>query len=230
MRRFPYASAVGSLMYAMLCTRPDICYAVGVVSRYQSNPGPAHWIAVKHILKYLRRTKDYMLVYSGSDLNLLGYTDSDFQADKDSRKSTSGSVFTLNGGAVVWRSIKQSSIADSTMEAEYIAASEAAKEAVWLKNFLTDLGIVPNMDKPVTLYCDNSGAVANSKEPRSHKRGKHIERKYHLIREIVNRGDVVVKKIPTLDNLADPFTKTLTEKLFFKHLEGMGLKEMSYLL
>ena len=114
----------------MLYTRPDICYAVGAVSRYQSNSGPAHWIAVKHILKYLRRTKDYMLVYSGSDLNLLGYTDSDFQADKDSRKSTSGSMFTLNGGAVVWRSIKQSSIADSTIEAEYIAASEAAKEAV----------------------------------------------------------------------------------------------------
>ena len=171
-----------------------------------------------------------MLVYSGSDLNLLGYTDSDFQADKDSRKSTSGSVFTLNGGAVVWRRIKQSSIADSTMEAEYIAASEAAKEAVRLKNFLTDLGIVPNMDKPVTLYCDNSGAVVNSKEPRSHKRGIHIERKYHSIMEIVNHRDVVIKKISTLDNLANPFTKTLTEKQFFKHLEGMGLREMSHIL
>ena len=147
MRRIPYASAVGSLMYAMLCTRPDICYAVGVVSRFQSNPGPEHWMAVKHILKYLRRTRDYMLVYSSGDLNLLGYTDSDFQADKDSRKSTSGSVFTLGGGAVVWRSIKQSSIADSTMEAEYIAASEAAKEAIWLKNFLRDLKIVPGVDK-----------------------------------------------------------------------------------
>ena len=230
MRRIPYASAVGSLMYAMLCTRPDICYAVGVVSRYQSNPGQEHWIAVKHVLKYLRRTRDYMLVYSGGDLNLLGYTDSDFQSDKDSRKSTSGSVFTLGGGAVVWRSIKQSSIADSTMEAEYIAACEAAKEAVWLKNFLTDLEVVPGMDKPITLFCDNSGAVANSKEPRSHKRGKHIERKYHLIREIVHRGDVAVTKIPTLDNLADPFTKTLTEKQFNKHLEGMGLREMSHLL
>ena len=230
MRRIPYASAVGSLMYAMLCTRPDICYAVGVVSRYQSNPGQEHWIAVKHVLKYLRRTRDYMLVYSGGDLNLLGYTDSDFQSDKDSRKSTSGSVFTLGGGAVVWRSIKQSSIADSTMEAEYIAACEAAKEAVWLKKFLTDLEVVPGMDKPITLFCDNSGAVANSKEPRSHKRGKHIERKYHLIREIVHRGDVAVTKIPTLDNLADPFTKTLTEKQFNKHLEGMGLREMSHLL
>ena len=116
------------------------------------------------------------------------------------------------------------------MEVEYIAASEAAKEAVWLKNFLSDLEVVPDMDKPITLYCDNSGAVANSKEPRSHKRGKHIERKYHLIREIVNRGDVTVTKIPTLENLADPFTKTLTEKQFNKHLEGMGLREMSHLL
>ena len=122
-----------------------------------------------------------MLVYSGSDLNFLGYTDFDFQADKDSRKSTSGSVFTLNGRAVVWRSIKQSSIADSTMEAEYIAASEAAKEAVWLKNFLTDLGIVSNIDKPITLYYDNSGTVANSKELHSNKRRKHIKRKNPLL-------------------------------------------------
>ena len=106
MRHVPYASAVGSLMYAMLCTRPDICYAVGVVSRFQSNPGPDHWIAVKHILKYLRRTRDYMLVYSGDDLKILGYTNLDFQGDRDSKKSTSGSVFTLGGGAVVWKSIK----------------------------------------------------------------------------------------------------------------------------
>ena len=106
MSRVPYTSAVGSLMYAMLFTRPDICYAVGVVSRFQSNPGPEHWVTVKHILKYLRRTRNYMLVYSGTDLTMTGYTDSNFQSDKDSRKSTSGSVFVLNGGSVVWRSIK----------------------------------------------------------------------------------------------------------------------------
>ena len=103
MRRVPYALAVGSLMYAMLCTRLDICYAVGVVSRFQSNPGPEHWIAVKHILKYLRKIRDYILVYSGGNLNLIRYTDSNFQSDKDSRKSTSSSVFTLCGGVVVWR-------------------------------------------------------------------------------------------------------------------------------
>ena len=112
----------------------------------------------------------------------------------------------------------------------YVLASEAAKEAVWLKNFLSDMEIVPNMDKAITLYCDNSGAVANSREPHSHKRGKHIERKYHLIREIVNRGNVIVTKIQMLDNLADSFIKTLSEKLFFKHVGEMGLKEMPHLL
>ena len=101
MRWIPYALAIGSLMYATLCTRPDICYAVGIVRRYQSNPRMGHWIAVKHILKYLRRTRDYMLVYSGGDLNPIGYTNSNFQSDKDSRKSTSGSIFTLGGGVVV---------------------------------------------------------------------------------------------------------------------------------
>ena len=230
MRQVPYASAVGSLIYAMLCTRPDICYAVGIVSRYQSNPGLDHWITVKHILKYLQRTRNYMLVFSGGDLNPIGYTDSDFQSDKDSRKSTSRSVFTLGGGTVVWRSIKQSNIADSTMEAEYIAACEAAKEAVWLRKFFIDLKVVPDIYKPVKLYCDNSKAVANSKEPRSHKRGKHIERKYHLIREIVHRGDVSVTKIVTEHNLADPFTKTLPAKMFEAHMEGLGLRDMSHLL
>ena len=130
MSNIPYASAIGSLMYAMLCTRPNICYSVGIVSRYQSNPGRDHWTAVKNILKYLRRTKDYMLVYGSKDLILIGYTESNFQTDKDAKKSTSRSIFTLNGGAVVWRSIKQSCITDSTMEAEYVAACEAVKEAV----------------------------------------------------------------------------------------------------
>ena len=138
--------------------------------------------------------------------------------------STSKYVFTLGGGAISWRSVKQSSIADSTMEAEYIAASEAAKEAVWLKNFLLDLGVVPSAQSAITLYCDNSGAVVNAKKPRSHKRGKYIERKYHIIREIVSRGDTVVSQIASEDNLADPFTKGLAQKIFDQHVEGMGVR------
>ncbi|KAA0048791.1 gag/pol protein [Cucumis melo var. makuwa] len=166
MRNILYASAVGSLMYAMLCTRPDICYSVGMVNR----------------------------------------------------KSTSRSVFTLNGGAIVWRSVKNTCIADSTMEAEYVAACEAAKEAVWLRTFLTDLEIVPNMHLPITLYYDNSGVVANSREPRSHKWEKHIEPKYRLIREIVNRGDVIVTQISSKQNIVDPFTKAPMAKVFEGHL------------
>ncbi|KAA0067492.1 retrovirus-related pol polyprotein from transposon tnt 1-94 [Cucumis melo var. makuwa] len=164
-----------------------------------------------------------MLVYGAKDL----YTDSDIQIDKDSRKSTSESVFTVNGGAVVWRSIKQGCIiADTTMEAEYVAACETAKEEVWLRKFLHDLQVIPNMNLPITLYCDNSGAIANSKETRSHKREKHIERKYHLIREIVQRGDVIITKIALKHNIADPFTKTLTAKVFESHLESLGLRDM----
>ena len=106
----------------------------------------------------------------------IGYIDSDFQSDLDFRKSTSGCVFTLRGRAISWRSIKQSCIADSTMEAEYVAAYEAAKEAVWFKKFLSNLGVIRMKQVLITLFCDNSGAVVQSKDPRNHKKGKHIEK------------------------------------------------------
>ena len=115
-----------------------------------------------------------MIVYQDESLELIRYTDSYLQSDPESKKSTSNYVFTLGGGAISWRSVKQSSIADSTMNTEYIAALEATKEAVWLKNFLMDLGVVPSMKSAITFYCNNSGAIANLKEPRSHKREKHI--------------------------------------------------------
>ena len=134
MNMIPYASAIGSIMYAMLCTRPDIAHALSVTSRYQADPGLEHWKAVKCILKYLRRTKDLLLVYGGNSLKVEGYTDSSFQSDVDDSKSNSGYVYTLNGGAVCWKSSKQDTTADSTTEAEYIAASDAAKEGVWLKS------------------------------------------------------------------------------------------------
>ena len=136
-----------------------------------------------------------MFVYQDESLVPIGFISSNFQSDIESRKSTSGYVFTLGGGAISWRTVKQSSIVDSTMESEYIATSEVAKEAVWLKNFLMDLGVVPSVQSAITLYHDNSEAAANAKESRSHKRVKHIERKYHLICEIVTRGDAVVSQI-----------------------------------
>ena len=126
-----------------------------------------------------------MLVYRCEDLIPIGYTDSDFQSDLDFKKSTLGCVFTLGGGAISWESVKQFCIVDSTMEAEYVAAYEAPKVAVRLKKFLSDLGVMRMEQVPITLFCDNSRAVAQSKDPRNHKKGKHIERKYHIIRDIV---------------------------------------------
>ena len=202
MENIPYASAIGSIMYAMLCTRLDVAFALSVTSRFQANPGESHWEAVKCILKYLRRTKDLFLVYGGEEVKLPGYSDLSFHSDPDDSRSTSGFLFTLNGGAVSWKSSKQPTTADSTIEAEYIAASDATKEAVWLKKFITDLGVIPTISDPIPLLCDNNDAIAQAKEPRSHHKSKHILRCFHLIRDIIARGDVVVERVSSIDNVA----------------------------
>lgn len=224
MSKIPYASAIGSIMYAMLCTRPDVAHSISVTSRFQSDPGEDHWTAVKNILKYLRRTKDIFLVFGGSELKIEGYTDSSFQSEKDDSKSMLGYVFTLNGGAISWKSSKQSTTADSTAEAEYIAASEAAKEAVWIRNFFTELGVVPSIQEPIVLYYDNNAAIAQAKKPRSHKNSKHVLRRFHLIREIIERGDVKIERIDTHNNVADPLTKPLSQIHFDRHKERMGIR------
>ena len=129
MKDVPYASAIGSIMYAMLCTRPDVCLAISLAGRYQSNSGVDHWTTVKNILKYLKRTKDTFLVYGGEkELVVNSYVDASFDTDLDDSKSQTGYIFLLNGGAVSWCSSKQSVVAGSTCEAEYIIASEAANE------------------------------------------------------------------------------------------------------
>ncbi|XP_045831284.1 secreted RxLR effector protein 161-like [Trifolium pratense] len=164
MNEIPYASAIGSIMYAMLCTRPDVSYALSSTSRYQSDPGESHWIAVKNILKYLRRTKDSFLIFGNmEELAVVGYTDASFQTDKDDFRSQSGYVFCLNGGAVSWKSSKQETVADSMTEAEYIAASSAAKEAVWIKKFISELGIVPSIVDPIDLYYPLTKPLAQQK-------------------------------------------------------------------
>ena len=125
-----------------------------------------------------------------------------------------------------WKSSKQSTVADSTTESEYIAASDAAKEVVWIKKFISELGVVPSIANPVSLYCDNNGAIAQAKEPRSHQRSKYILRRYHLIREIIERGDVKICKISTDDNIADPLTKPLMQAKHDHHVRSMGMRYM----
>ncbi|KAK1685984.1 hypothetical protein QYE76_046832 [Lolium multiflorum] len=203
MNQIPYASAVGSIMYAMLCTRPDIAHAVSLTSRYQSDPGMEHWTAVKNILKYLKRTKDMFLCYGGDqELVVTSYTDASWNTDPDDSKSQSGYVFILNGAAVSWASSKQCTVAKSSTESEYIAASEASSEAVWMKRFIVELGVVPSALDPLVIYCDNMGAIANAQEPRSHKRLKHIKLRYHSIREYIEDGEPT--HLATVDPVVPP--------------------------
>ncbi|PKI42130.1 hypothetical protein CRG98_037472 [Punica granatum] len=140
------------------------------------------------------------------ELVVRGYTDASFQIDKDDSRSQSGYVFCLNGGAVSWKSSKQETVADSTTEAEYIVASNATKEAVWIKKFVTELAV--------------------AKEPRSHQRSKHILRRFHLIREIIDRGDVKICRIPTDENLADPLMKPLVQHKHEAHTRSIGIRQM----
>jgi hypothetical protein len=131
MKNIPYASAVGSLMYAQVCTRPDIAFVLEMLGRYQSNPGLDHWRAAKKVMRYLQGTKDYMLMYKRTDnLDVIGYSDSDFASCIDSRKLTSGYIFLMAGGAVSWRSAKQTLTATSTMEAEFVSCFEATSHGV----------------------------------------------------------------------------------------------------
>ncbi|KAK8600538.1 hypothetical protein V6N12_050391 [Hibiscus sabdariffa] len=156
MSQIPYASAIGSIMYAMICTRLDLPYALSMTSRYQVNPDEGHWTAVKNILKYLRRTKDVFLVYGGEEeFRIKGYTN---------------------------KSSKQETVVDSATKAEYVSASEATKEIVWIKKFISELGVVHSISDVVGLYCDNNGAIAQAKEPRSHHGPKHTFKFIYLIR------------------------------------------------
>ena len=157
-------------------------------------------------------------------LELVGYTDSNFQFDRDDSKSVSGFIFTLNGGAICWKSFKQNTVADSVCEAEYVAASDAAKEAVWIRKFLGELGVAPSLDGPVLLYCDSTGAIAQAKEPKSHHQTKYILRRYHLVREIMERGVIDLRKIDGKENLADPLTKPICMKEFDDYKRKMGIR------
>ena len=224
MDAIPYASVVGSLMYAQICTRPDISFTVGMLGRYQSNPGLDHWKAAKKVLRYLQGTKEYMLTYKRSDhLEVIGYSDSDYASCVDTRKSTCGYLYLLAGGAISWKSVKQSVIATSTMEAEFVACFEAMVQAKWLRNFISGLGIVDSIARPLKIYCDNSAAVFFSKNDKYSKGAKHMELKYFAVKEEVQKQRVSIEHISTNLMIADPLTKGLPPKTFTGHVERMGL-------
>ncbi|KAH9703868.1 hypothetical protein KPL70_011252 [Citrus sinensis] len=192
MRRIPYSSAVGSIMYAMVCTRPDVAYGIGLVSRFMGNLGKEHWEVVKWLLRYLKGTEEYGVVFgqvNNASSKVLRYVDFDLPGDLDKRRSVTGLVFTLCGGAMSWKSTLQSVVALSTTEAEYIALTEAVKEAIWLKGLVTELGLE---QESVTVNCDSSSAIQLSKNPKYHERTKHVDVRMHFIREEILSDFIVI--------------------------------------
>ncbi|GJR89189.1 hypothetical protein Tco_0213200 [Tanacetum coccineum] len=179
MQNVPYASAVGSIMYAVRCTRPDVAFAQNITSRFQQNPGELHWTAVKNILKYLRNTKDMFLVYGGNpeaELRVDCYCNAGFM------------------------------------------------EAVWIRKFISGLGIVPTINEPIRMFCDNSAALHFANEPGVQKGARHYHRRYHYVRESIALGEIRFLKVHTDDNLADPFTKALSKGKLTQHARSMGLR------
>jgi hypothetical protein len=219
----PYQSAVGSLMYAMTCTRPDIAFAVSAVSRYCSNYGSSHWIAVKRIMRYLKGTADYRLKLGGSRQAILsGYCDADWAGDLDERKSTTGYAFYIGQGVVSWNSKRQTTVALSTAEAEYMAATQAAKEALWLKHLLAEIGF--SLPQSIVIQGDNQGCIALTKNPTYHSRTKHIDIRHHFIREKVELGEVELQYCQTEEMVADVLTKALSRDKHEKHTSSLGLQ------
>jgi hypothetical protein len=181
---------------------------------------------VKAILKYLRNRKDMVLVYGGNEeeLSIKGYVDASFDTDPDDSKSQTGYVFMLNGGAVSWESCKQDLVAQSTMESEYMASLEAANEGFRLRQFVIELGVFPSMSDPMDILCDNTAAIANTKELRAHSIVKHILQHYLVIRDYVKDGKVRVCKVHTDLNLADPLMKPFLRAKFDPHRYSMGVR------
>jgi hypothetical protein len=215
----PYAEAVGALQWMVSTTRPDIAYAVSAVSRYMTNHGDRHWAAVIRILKYLKNTRTQSLTFRPnplpSKLLLLScYSDADWASEEDGRRSQGGYVVALNGSAVAARSMRQRIVTLSSMESEYVAAVEAAKECVWMRQLLSDLGF--SQDFPTTIYEDNRATICFSEAPTNHSRTKHIDVRHHYLRQLVTDSTIRLKYIKSQDNVADILTKNTETKLFIK--------------
>jgi hypothetical protein len=226
MKEVPYSSLIGGLMYAMVCTRPDIAHAVGMVSRFMHNPGKMHWDAAKWILRYLHGTRNIGICFEGNNEEIdkfsIGYVDSDFASDLDKRRSTTGYVFTMAKGPICWRSILQPTVALSTTEAEYMAMAEAIKEAIWTLGLIEDLGV--NQHK-LDVYCDSQSAIYLAKYQVHHARTKHIDVRYHFLREVIAEGEILVKKIATVDNPADMLTKIVGVSKFKHCLDLVHIRQ-----
>eukprot|EP00877_Chromochloris_zofingiensis_P001915 jgi/Chrzof1/11724/Cz06g07040.t1 len=214
---YPYSQLVGSLMYLAITSRPDLAFSVGALARYMSCPTTVHWQAAKGVLRYLGGTLDYGITFGSDSNDLIGYCDADYAGDTDTRKSTSGYIFILHGGAITWSSKRQATVAASTTEAEYMAAAAAVKEALWLRTLLSELQL--DIDN-ITIMADNQSAIKLLRNPISSMRTKHIDVAYHFARERVVRKEVVFSV-----EIRPLFSQTCTARIQ-KFPDGSGSPQM----
>lgn len=222
-----YKQIVGSLMY-LTASRPDLMFVVSLLSRFMSRPTEMHFQAAKRVMRYIKGTADYGIFYKKQDSEeLVAFTDSDYAGDLDDRKSTSGYLFLLGGGAVSWASKKQPIVTLSTTEAEYVAATACACQAIWLKRVLEEMG--SKQDGSITVWCDNSSTIKLSKNPVLHGRSKHIHVRFHFLRNLTHDGVVKLVHCVSSQQLADVLTKPLKLEAFMELRARMGVCDISNL-
>jgi hypothetical protein len=218
--KYPYSTLVGKLMYLAVATRPDLAYSVSALTRFMSKPTLAHWQAAKGVVRYLAHAPGKGITYCGNSTELKAFCDADYAGDLDTRRSTTGYVFLMNGGAISWNSKRQPTVAASTTEAEYMAAAAAVKEGLWMRKLLNSLDVRPGV---VDINCDNQSAIKLLKNPIFSARSKHIDVLHHFARERVLRKEVAFHYISTKEMLADILTKPLPTEQHQELCKQMGL-------
>lgn len=223
MTKQPYRELIGCLTYLTLSSRPDISAAVSYFSKFQSAPTDTHWNSLKRLLRYLKGTTNFGLVYQRREdaIPLAGYADADYGNDREDRKSISGNVFQVYGATVSWNTKKQATVALSSTEAEYISLSQAMCEAIWLRNLLCEFG--STFEHPVPLFEDNQSCIRIAEEPRDHRRMKHVDIRYNFMREKLQEGIFKILYVPTNEQTADIFTKPLPKGSFTFLRTKLGL-------
>jgi hypothetical protein len=215
-----YKQMVGSLMY-LNATRPDLAYVLSLISRFMERPTKLHQQAIKRVLRYLKGTAELGIFYKRGEEKLMAYSDSDYAGDIDDRKSTSGYVFLLGSGAVAWSSKKQPVVTLSTTEAEFIAAASCACQSVWMHRILEKLGHEQN--KCTVVFCDNSSTINLSKNPVLHAKSKHIDVRFHFLRDLTKDGVIKLEHCDSKDQIADIMNKPLRQHVFLKFRESLGV-------
>ena len=218
----PYRSVLGSVMWGQLATRPDLSFSVSLLARFQANPGLNHWNGLIHVIGYIKNTIDYGLTYSRDfDISPVAFVDADYGGCKDTRRSTSGYVFTMAGGAVTWSSKRQATVALSTVEAEYVAMSRCAQQMAWTHSWLNEIGV--DYTLPGLIKGDNQGAIALNKNTRDHGKVKHIDIRHHYLRDLIKSGEMIMEQVSSSDNLADLFTKPLPRDHHHQLLSSLNI-------